>query len=154
MMIWWSFVAFYSVKPDSRQIFWGMRAIINVAWETNTKMKMCFKDGGGRPPYITACVLYSLHKKKRGREMERAKQGLAQTTFAQVVHYCSERTVTCEEISGMRPAHRGDKAGKERESDKDKKQVKLPEGRRKEGYCACALTGCMMKLVFCVVCTD
>lgn len=86
--------------------------------------------------------------------MERAKQGLAQTTFAQVVHYCSERTVTCEEISGMRPAHQGDKAGKEREGDKDKKRVKLPEGRRKEGYCACALTGCMMKLVFCVVCTD
>ena len=39
--------------------------------------------------------------------------------------------------------------------EKDKERVKLPEGRRKEGYCACALTGCMMKLVFfCVVCSD
>lgn len=30
--------------------------------------------------------------------------------------------------------------------------MKLPEGRRQEGYCACALTGCMMKLVFFVLC--
>lgn len=45
--------------------------------------------------------------------------------------------------------HGGDKTGEERESEKkDKERVKLPEGRRKEGYCACALTGCMMKLVF------
>lgn len=37
------------------------------------------------------------------------------------------------------------------------KRVKLPEGSRREGYCACALTGCMMKLVFffvCAVCSD
>lgn len=47
----------------------------------------------------------------------------------------------------------GDKGGK-REKAKKIKRVKLPEGRRKEGYCACALTGCMMKLVFCVVCSD
>lgn len=58
-----------------------------------------------------------------------------------------EKTVTCEEIQGTGPAHEGDKAGKEREWKKIKR-VKLPEGRRKEGYCACALTGCMMKLVF------
>lgn len=99
-------------------------------------------------------MLYIHFTKRKEVERWKTKAGLAQTTFAQVVHYCSERTVTCEEISGMEPAHEGDKAGKERESEKDKERVKLPEGRRKEGYCACALTGCMMKLVFCVVCSD
>lgn len=98
-------------------------------------------------------VAHSLHKKKRVREGWKTRTGLASTTFAQVVHYCSERTVTCEEIPGMGPAHEGNKVGKKERATKIK-GVKLPEGRRKEGYCACALTGCMMKLVFCVVCSD
>lgn len=47
----------------------------------------------------------------------------------------------------MGPVHGGNKVGK-KERAKKIKGAKLPEGRRKEGYCACALTGCMMKLVF------
>lgn len=46
------------------------------------------------------------------------------------------------------------KQGKKERKKTDKERLKLPEGRRKEGYCACALRGCMMKLLFCVVCSD
>lgn len=99
------------------------------------------------------CVVYSL-KKKENRDRDGKIKQVWHKQHLQVVHYRSERTVTCEEISGMDLAHEGDKAGKEREREKDKERVKLPEGRRKEGHCACALTGCMMKLVFCVVCSD
>lgn len=86
----------------------------------------------------------------------KSKRGSAQTTFVQVVHYGGERgkTVTCEEISGMGPRGEEIKEGKKERKKTDKERVKLPEGRRKEGYCACALTGCMMKLLFCVVCSD
>lgn len=65
-----------------------------------------------------------------------------------------EKTVTCEEISGTGPRGEEIKQGKKERKKTDKERVKLPEGRRKEGYCACALTGCVMKLLFCVVCSD
>lgn len=48
--------------------------------------------------------------------------GLAQTVFAQVVHYSSERTVTCEEISGIGPEYEGDKGEKEEKAKKIKKE--------------------------------
>lgn len=59
--------------------------------------------------------------------------------------------MTCEEISGKGhkvSERRRIERSKDRESENDNKRVKLPEGRRKEGYCACALTESMMKLVF------
>lgn len=83
-----------------------------------------FKMGGRRHQYVG----YSLQKKKKeGRDMGRIKKkkkkaGLAQTTFAQAVHYCSEGTVTCEEISGMGPEHEGDKGGKKEKAKKIKKE--------------------------------
>lgn len=46
------------------------------------------------------------------------------TTWAQVVHYCSQRTVTCEEISGMRRGHgaRGGRGGGGREGGEEEER--------------------------------
>lgn len=47
--------------------------------------------------------IYFRKRKDVERWGEKEKTGWAQTTFAQVIHYCSERTVTCEEISEIGP---------------------------------------------------
>lgn len=72
------------------------------------------------------CWIFSSEKEKKsnrhGGDLKEKKAGLAQTTFAQAVHYCSEGTVTCEEIAGMGPEHEGDKGGKKEKAKKIKKE--------------------------------
>ena len=66
-------------------------------------------------------------RKSRPREMEEKKKktGWAQTTFAQVVHYCSERTVTCEEISGIGPEHEARGRRTEIKEERERKWKKI-----------------------------
>lgn len=69
----------------------------------------------------------------RIKKKKKKKAGLAQTTFAQAVHYCSEGTVTCEEISGMGPEHEGDKGGKKEKAKKIKKEWNYQRAGEKRG---------------------
>ncbi len=77
-----------------------------------------FRNGGLT---TSICGIFTSEKEKCQSDGKK-KTGWAQTTFAQVVHYCSERTVTCEEISGIGPEHEGDKGGKREKAKKIKKE--------------------------------
>ncbi len=71
---------------------------------------------------MTASICWILTSQKEKRWGDGGKKtGFAQTTFAQVVHYSSERTVTCEEISGTGLEHEGDKGEKKEKAKKIKK---------------------------------
>lgn len=67
------------------------------------------------------------------KEVKRLKN---KAGLAQAVHYRSERTVTCEEISGMGPEHRADKAREKKKARKIKSEI--TRGQEKRGLlCMC-----------------